>query len=71
MHRLMLSNGYRVDPVGLDWRFESICELCTYFQITGKLRPTLGQSDDYAEKSQVGFQKIFYGPPASLDAQAS
>jgi integrase/recombinase XerD len=72
MHRRMLGNGYCARPVGLDCRFESICESCTYFQTRHEFRPTLQrQRDDAADKGQIGRLKVLNGLLDRLDAQAS
>ena len=52
-HHRMLGNGWCTRPPELDCAFESICEICTFFQTTIEFRPTLvAQRDDAAARHQ-------------------
>jgi hypothetical protein len=59
-HHWLLGNGYCTRPAQLDCAFESICEICSYFQTSIEFRPTLqAQHDHAAQHNQPGRQQLF------------
>jgi len=59
-HRRMLGNGWCTRPAKLDCAFETICEVCGFFQTTIAFRDTLqAQHDDAIAKGQDGRAEVF------------
>ena len=52
--------GYHTRPPQLDCAFESICEMCSYFQTSIEFRPPLqAQHDPAAAHDQTSRQQLF------------
>jgi len=56
------ANGYCTRPPELDCTFESICEICAFFQTSIEFRPTTlqRQHDDAAAKGQHHRADLFH-----------
>jgi hypothetical protein len=72
-HHRLPGNGYCTRPPQLDCAFESICETCSYFQISIEFRPTLtAQHDHAAAHAQTSRQELFARLITNIDdTQAS